>query len=207
MRSSKQFPLLAAALLVAGAAQAARLDMKDDRRAVAREDDVRIDAELLSDSVSPNSAVAITYQIENLSQSAVAVADKVVDLSYDADSATLILSVGAEVPTGASMPHLVIIAPGETRVLRAGAVPQVMTPRRDAPFISVPHYVQIKVNVLRNLAPFAKLIAQQQAGAAAVLLPDDGFERWVESNDAVLLNVLPVRWDSRGTLGSAEARE
>lgn len=205
MQSSKKSPFLAAAFLLAAApAYAARVDMTDARRAVGREDDVRIDAELLTDSVAPSSAVAVIYQIENLGQSPIAIADKVVDLSYDSDSETITFSIGAEIPSGPSMPHLVVIVPGEKRVLQAGALLNILVPHHASPWSAVPRYVQIKVNVLRDLAPFAKLLEQQKAGAAPPL-PKDAFDRWLESNDAVFLNALPVRWQPGRNPASAES--
>src|SRR5215212_7819657 len=99
---------LSAALLITTAAHAAKVDMKDPRRAVGREDDVRVDAELAQDTVASPAKVGVTYQIQNLTQSAIAIADKISEASYDADTQTITVAFGAEVPDGATMPHLVI---------------------------------------------------------------------------------------------------
>jgi hypothetical protein len=197
----------AAALLLASAAHAdsARIDMNESRRAVAREDNLRIDAQLMEEIVAPNTPISITYQIENLGNTAVAVADKVAETTYDLDSQTITFSIGAEIPTGANMPHLVTIVPGEKRVLRTGAMSAVVVSKRDTAWSVVPRFVQIKVNVLRNLEPFAKLIERQRASAAPVALPNDVFEHWVESNDAIFLNTLPVRWQPRSNQPGSEA--
>lgn len=205
MKSPRAAVLAMLVLTSATTLLAAHVDMNEARRAVARDENIRIDAQLMSESVSPGTPVAVTYQIENLGKSAVAIADKVADASYDADSRTITLSIGAEIPTGTAMPHLALIAPGEKLVLHAGATATIVVPRRESPFAAIPRYVQIKVNLLRDLAPFAKLIEQQRAGSAQVPLPDDMFEQWVESNDAVFLNTLPVRWEPRGAAMGAEA--
>jgi len=53
--------------LIATAGQAARIGMKDRRRAVGAEDDVRVDAQLTTEFVSARSPIGVTYQIQNLS--------------------------------------------------------------------------------------------------------------------------------------------
>src|SRR5439155_25836851 len=101
MRSSKPFfAVVTISLIGAAAANAARVDFKDPRRALGREGNVRIDAELAEDTVSANAPINVTYQIENLSNATVAVADKILDATFDLDSRTVTLSIGSEVPPG-----------------------------------------------------------------------------------------------------------
>jgi len=78
--------LFAVAVILAVSARAAHVDMKDPRRALGREDDIRVDAQLVQDSVANNSPLNVTYQIENLTASPIAIADRVASLSYDEDS-------------------------------------------------------------------------------------------------------------------------
>ena len=197
MRFRPFFSAVSISLLFAAAANAAHVDMNDPRRALGREDNIRVDAELLQDFLSPSSSLSVTYQIENLTQQTIGVADKVVDVSYDADSATVTFAIGAEVPTGAAMPHVVTIAPGQKRVLTAGGMLHVAVPRARTPWSIVPRYVQIKVNVLRDITPFEALLAQQAKSAVAPALPNDLFDKWVDANDAVFLNSIPVHWAGR----------
>lgn len=128
MRSSKPF-LIAVALtgVMSVAAMAARVDFNDPRRALGREDNIRVDAELEQETVAPNSPITVTYQIENLSQSTIAIADKISDVSFDPDSQTVTLSIGAEIPPR-TMPHLATINAGQKRVFTAGGVLHVMVP-------------------------------------------------------------------------------
>lgn len=192
---SRWFPLLSAiSLMSAVTANAAGIDMKDPRRAVAREDDIRIDAQLVSDTVSPGAPVGVMYQIQNLSKETVAVADKVSDASYDVDTRTITVGIGSEVP-GETMPHMVKIAPGEKKVLRASAVPTLNVQATRTAFAIVPRYVQVKVTVLRDLEPFATMIEDQSHAQA---LPDALFDRWIEGSDTIFLNTLPVQWSPRG---------
>ena len=197
MRVSRFFSAVSVSLLIAAAASAAHVDMNDPRRALGREDNIRVDAELLQQSLSPSSSISVTYQVENLTEQTIGVADKVSDVTFDPDTATVTFAIGAEVPTGATMPHVVTIAPGEKRVLTAGGILHVAVPRQRTPWSAVPRYVQIKVNVLRDVTPFAALLAQQAKSAVAPVLPGDLFDKWVNVNDAIFLNSIPVRWSGR----------
>jgi len=208
MNSKKALLASAASLLLTAiAAQAAEIDMNDPRRAVGREDDVRVDAQLVRDTVSPGAPVAVTYQIQNFTSSAVAIADRLSDASYDEDDRTITLTIGAEVPVDGTMPHMVTIAPGERKVLRAAAIPVLTASAVRASASMVPRYVQVKVTILRDLTPFATLI-QNQSNARAAQLSDDLFNRWMESSDSIYLNAVPVGWLPRdgGTAVDASQR-
>src|SRR3954447_2708191 len=185
--------LIAATTLATTSALAARVDMNDPRRALALEDDLRIDAQLRDESIASGSAVPITFQVTNNTKQPVALAAKVTDSSYDAGSQTVIVSIGAEIPSGPAMPHLSVVKAGETRTFTTVVTVHVMTPSEQSPFIAYPRYVQMKVNVLRDIAPFENLIAQQR-DTVQPPLPDSLFETWVENNDAIFLNAIPVHW-------------
>jgi hypothetical protein len=205
MQSSKPFlAAVATTVIAAASAMAAHVDLKDPKRAVGREGDVRVDAQLTQDTLSQASPINVTYQIENLSPVAVAIADKVLDTTFDADARTITLSIGAEVPPGPNMPHLVIIRPGEKRVLAGGALVHVVTPDVRTPWTAVPRFIQIQVTVLRDITPFVSLIEQQGKATAAVPFPSDMFDRWVENSESVLLNTIPVYWKNENRRGSAE---
>lgn len=194
MKPSRLFFPLIAAIILLPSAFADSIDMDDPRRTVGREDDVRVDAQLVQDTVSPGSPIGITYQIENFSAAPVAVADKVSDASYDPDSRTITVSIGSEVPSDGKMPRVVTVAPGEKKLFRIGVTPS-LGAAASRSSLAPPRYVQIKVTILRDLAPFAQLIARQ-AGTAQTL-PDDLYDRWFESNDTIFLNAVPVRFAVR----------
>jgi hypothetical protein len=186
-----------AVLLTTTAVQAAKVDMRDPRRAVGREDDVRVDAELSQESVSAHSKLGVVYQVQNLTQSPIAIADRISDTSYDSETRTVTMSFGAEVPDGATMPHLVVIPPGQKKTFRGCGTVNVQVPSVRSPWTPVPQFVQIKVTILRDLTPFASLIEQQDKTAAAPPLGNDVFDRWVDSVASVFLNPIPVRWDAK----------
>lgn len=185
-----------AAVLVGVAADAATIDMNDPLRAKGREGDVRVDAQLLTNAVSPGAPVGVTWQIQNFTDAPVAVATKVVDASYDADSQTITLTIGSEVPDDGNMPHMVLVAPGEKKVFRAAATPAI-APAAVRGANAQPRYVQIKVSILRKLEPFLSLIHSQAPAARPQQLSDELFEEWFESTDTIYLNSLPVQWSPR----------
>ena len=193
--------LSAAILITTTTANAARVDMKDPRRAVGREDDVRIDAELTRDTIASPAKIGVTYQIQNLTRSAIAFADKVSDASWDPETQTITVAFGAEVPDGANMPHLVIIAAGETKTFSGGGSVAFVASNVRSPWTNVPRYVQIKVTLLRDLKPFEKLIDQQNRTAAAPPLSNDAFDHWVNSVGSVLLNPIPVHYQGKSPEG------
>jgi hypothetical protein len=194
--SGRNAVAVAVFLLVSSTVQAAGVDFKDPRRALGREDDIKVDAQMLQETISPGSPISVTYQVENLTSAPIAIADKVADATFDADSQTITVSIGAEIPEGTAMPHLTVIAPGQTHAFRIGASAQVVVANEKSPWAHVPRFVQIVVNVLRDLKPFANLIAQQAKSASAPPLPNNLFDTWVASVSSVELNVLPVRWSN-----------
>lgn len=208
MKSSSSIAVVVAvALLTSATARAAHVDFKDPRRALGREDNIKVDAELVQETLSPASPICITYQVENLTSSPIAIADKVMTASFDPDSQTITMTIGAEIPEGDAMPHLTTIAPGQTRVFRAGAHAQFVVANVHGPWAHVPRFVQIIVNVLRDAGPFANLLAMQAGSAVAPPVPNDLFDKWVDSVSSVELNTLPVRWtDQKGGLTAEASR-
>ena len=175
------------ALSAAAIAGAATIDMNDPRRAVGLEGNIRVDAVLASEFVSTGSSIQVTYQVQNLSPEAIALAGQACDVSYDADSRTITFGIGMEVPRDGEMPHLVTIKPGETRLLSvAGVLRNVVA--------AVPRFVRIRVSILRNLNPFWPLMKQRQQSKAAVVLSDEQFDQWLQQNESIFLNPVPVRY-------------
>jgi len=208
MKSSKQLiPIFTAVvMLIAAEARAAKVDMKDPRRALGREDDIRVDVQLFQDQISSSTPLNVTYQIQNLTTVPIAIADKVVSVSYDQDERTIMLSIGAEIPAD-TMPHVVVIPPGMKKTLTAGGVFNVAVANNR--FAAAPQYVQVRVNVLRDLTAFRDLIARSSESAAPIPLPNALFDTWLDANDTILCNSIPVRWNGSGSkdkLPTAEQR-
>ena len=205
MKSRRAGALAVLLITLTAAAQAAKVDMRDPRRAVGREDDVRVDAELAQDAVTSHSILGVTFQIQNLTESPIAFADKSSEASYDPDTETITVAFGAEVPDGATMPHLVIIGSGEKKTFRGSGAVTIVTPNVRTPWLPVPRFVQIKVTILRDVKPFTALIDLQNKATAAPPLDNQAFDRWVNAVGTVFLNPLPVRWEGRGRRNDIDA--
>ncbi len=186
-----------ATILAAASLDAATIDMNDPRRALGREDDVRIDAQLLNDTVTPGAPIGVTWQIQNFTDTPVAVATKVCDASYDPDSRTITVAIGSEVPADGTMPQMIVIAPGEKKVFRAAATPVISPAASRSERGNAPRFVQVKVSILRKLEPFLNLIKRQSPTAKPEPLSDELFDQWFESTDTIFLNSLPVQWNAR----------
>ncbi len=183
------------------------IDMTDPRRALGREGDVRIDAQLTNETVSPGAPIGVTWQIQNFTESPVAVASRVMDVSYDADSRTITVSIGSEVPDDGKMPLMTVIAPGEKKVFRSGMMLALGAAAMRSTISGSPQLVQLKVSILRDLDPFAAMIRKQTPTAELATLPDALFDQWFESTDTIFLNTLPVQWSGRQQKGGdAESR-
>lgn len=209
MKSSRVLSLIftAVSLFPIAAAHAASVDMNDPRRAVGREDDVRIDAVLLQDFVASGAPVTVNYQVENLSKDPIAIADKVCEISYDAADRAVVVSIGSDVPKAGVMPKLVVLAPNEKKTFSAGGLVHVQARADGDPFVSTPHAVQIKVSILRGLAAFRALITRQSQSSAPVALTDAQFEQWLEGNDTILLNAIPVHYSANPKSAATDASQ
>src|SRR5688572_24426917 len=108
MNSSAPVLLLSCTLTLSAAA--ASINMDDPRRALGRENDVRVDAQLATDTVAPGTPVAVTFQIQNLTSENIAIADKVTSASYDPETRTIMVTIGSEVPQE-NMPPVTVIKP------------------------------------------------------------------------------------------------
>lgn len=203
MKTSAPHLLLAlvVVILTSASAEGDSIDMDDPRRSLGREGDVRVDAQLVTDTVAPGVPVGVTLQIQNMTREQIAIAGKVASASYDPETRTITLVIGSEVPQE-NMPHLIVIAPNEKRILRASATPALNAAAMRASVAATPRYVQVKVSILRDLAPFQALIDRQAQGPQP--LPDELFELWFESNDTILLNSVPVMFKSGRNQWAAE---
>jgi len=205
MKSTKSFLTLLATIILlhAAAASAASIDMDDPRRALGREGDVRIDAQLVRDTVSPHTPIGVTYQIENFSKQSVAIATRVAAASYDEDLRTITLAIGSEVPPAGAMPQMTVIAPGEKKIFTTAATATLTAGAMRGTFAATPRYVQVKVAIMRDLKPFLPLIEARTQQR----LTDAQFDQWFECNDTIFLNALPVQFaPARNNGESAEGR-
>ncbi|MDP9194305.1 MAG: hypothetical protein M3P06_21625 [Acidobacteriota bacterium] len=188
--------VLLSALGLAGCASTA-VDMAEPRRIVGTLDAVRIDAQVSVDQVSPGAHIPITYEITNQRDKAIAVAELLPDTSYDAESHTFTVSIGSEVPGNSMLPRLVVIEPGEKKTFSTMARVIYVVPPRGDPQGRPSASFRLKLNFLGDTEPFRELIGIKEVAVSDPKLADALFPLWLERNEVVYTNTIPMRWATR----------
>ena len=168
--------------------------MQEPRRLVGTENDVRLDAEIIGDQLSPAARLPIKYDITNHRTTPIAVADLIPDTTYDPDTQTITVSLGAEVPGEEFLPRLILIPAGEKKSFSANAAVKVVMPGGPNPFMRAPNGMRLKLNFLSDPKPFVKLIDIPERAVHDPKLAAELFSKWVEGNESVYTNTLPMRW-------------
>ena len=183
------------AALAASCTTTKPVNFKEPRRVVGTENDVRIDAEIDADRLTPSQTINLKYDISNHRQLPIAIADILPDSSYDPETRTVTIGIGTEVPGETMLPRLVVIAPGETKTFVTSARVTILIPAgAPSPFIRYPNALRVKVNFLGDTEPFAKLISIPERGLHDPTLAADLFTKWLERNETVLTGTVPMRW-------------
>ena len=183
-------PLLAAAC---SSTSTSAVDMSEPRRVVGTENLVRVDAEI-SDVTRSGSPIPIKYEITNQRTTAIAVADIIPEVMFDHETRTVTVSIGSEVPGTTILPRLVKIEPGQKKSFTTTARVQRMLPVQSAdPRQNATTLLRLKVNFLGDTEPFAELIDIPEKGIADAKRADELFPVWLEKNEAVYTNAVPVQ--------------
>ena len=169
------------------------VDMKEPRRMVGTENNVRIDAEIYGDSLSQNATIAFKYDITNQRSSPILIADLLTQTNYDPDTRTVTIDIGSEIPGEEVLPRLLSIPSGARRSFSTGARINIQT-NFASPWIPKPRALQIRVNFLGDPAPFLKLIDIPEKAVRDRQLATELFPKWVEGNETLTTNALPMRW-------------
>ena len=197
-------------LLFTTACATTAVDMSEPRRIVGTENSVRVDAQVTGEHVSPGAHIPITYEVTNQRASAIAIAELIPETTYDADTQTFTVSIGAEVPGNTMLPRLITIEPGQkksfttkARVVFASAAQTDPSMRRVAPAS-----FRLKLNFLGDTEPFRALIGIKEVAVADPKLADTLFPLWLERNEVVYTNAIPMRWAprTRESIGAPEQR-
>ena len=192
----RKFILLSAVLLLAACATARKsspVNQNEPRRVVGTDNDVRIDAEVFGDQLGSSVTLPVKYDITNSRQAAIAIADLVPVSTYDEDTRTVTINIGSEVPGATLLPHLISIQPGEKKSFNTIARVNIMLPP-GTPMARIPRALRLKVNFLDDTAQFEKLITMPEKGVYDPGLADELFPKWLERNETVYTNALPMRW-------------
>jgi len=189
---------VAAALVLSAACSSTNtVDMQEPRRVVGTESAVRVDAEI-TDDYRGGAPVAITYEITNQRGTAIAVADMVPETSWDGETRTLTVGIGSEVPGETFLPRLIRIGPGEKKSFTTTARIGRIIPSASAdPRAESTALLRLKVNFLGgDTTPFADLMAMEAKGIADRKRADELFPLWLQQNEVVYTNAVPVQLQS-----------
>lgn len=168
--------------------------MDEPRRVVGTENDVRIDAQILGDQLSPSIQIPVTYDITNQRPAAIAVADLIPEVTYDEETQIVTVSIGSEVPGVEFLPRLIVIPPGEKRTFKTVARVNLVVSRGVTPMSRFPNALRVKLNFLSDTEPFQELITMTERAWQNPKLADELFPIWLEKNETVYTNALPMRW-------------
>lgn len=182
-------------LLAAGCATTKPVNLKEPRRVVGTDNDVRIDAQIDIDRLTPSQTINLKYDISNQRQSPIAIADIMPESSYDPETRTVTIGIGTEVPGEQLLPRLVVVAPGEKKTFIAAARINILIPAgAPNPFIAYPNALRLKVNFLDDTEGFAKLISIPERAVHDPGLAAELFPKWLERNESVITSTVPMRW-------------
>lgn len=198
--------LVLASLSLAGCASSA-VNMSEPRRVVGTESSVRLDAQI-SDEVRPGAPLAIQYEITNDRPHAIAVADILPETSWDGETRMVTISIGSEVPGTTMLPRLIRIGPGEKRQFTTTASLARVVPSRSAdPRATNSTLLRVRLNFLADTEPFAELIGIPEKAVANARRADELFAAWLEQNEVVYTNAVPVTITSFRPAGEVDASE
>ncbi|HUP63764.1 MAG TPA: hypothetical protein VM557_00585 [Thermoanaerobaculia bacterium] len=180
-------------LLSIGCASSGGVDLNEPRRVLGRESDVRIDAQIFQKKVGTGTSVRLTWEIENLRSQPIAVADMLPSVSYDELERTLVVQLGSEVPGNNLVPRLIRIESGEKRAFNGAAKINLHLPL-PGPMTQYPRLMQVRVSFLSPVGPFEELIGIPETSVADPALADRLFPQWLEANETIRTNSIPIDW-------------
>ena len=202
MKPSRGWLLMLSLALVGGCATSKPVNMDEPRRVVGTENNVRIDAEVFSEKLSANMSISLKYDITNLRPDTILVADLIPLATYDSDTQMVTVDIGTEIPGQELLPRLIPIGPGEKKSFSTAARVRILIPQGTAsPFVRYPNALRLKVNFLGDTKPFEELIAIPEKAVRNPQLADAIFPQWLERNETVVTNALPMRWDANAGTG------
>ncbi|MDX1582016.1 MAG: hypothetical protein R3338_00280 [Thermoanaerobaculia bacterium] len=183
---------LFSALTFAGCATRQGVDFEESARLLGRENDVRVDAQISTMDVGAGSSVSIVYEVENLREAPIAIADLVPEVSYDPETGIITVLLGSEVPGNQLLPRLDVVRPGERKAFRAGSNLGLGTAARRNP-----RSIRIRLSYLKEVEPFGQLLDMEEKALYDPELADALFLPWVENVQFVTTNEIPLNWTKR----------
>ena len=165
------------------------VDMNEPRRVVGTENDVRVDAQIFGERLSTSTTIPVKYDITNQRSEAIAIADLLPEVTYDPDTQTVTVSIGAEVPGAELLPRLIAIAPGEKKSFSTVARVNILVGLAATPNSRFPNALRLKINFLSDTTEFKELIAMITAFTRAWNDRSSPFV-WVRTADEILARAV-----------------
>lgn len=201
----RKLALVLLTVVAASCASSTPPSLLEARKIVGTENDVRVDAEIFGEFLSSSVSIPVKYAVTNNRQAAIAIADLVPETSWDSDTRTVTMTIGSEVPGAAMLPRLIAIAPGEKKTFSATARVNVLIAEGSLTK-QPPNAIRLKVNFLGDTAPFAELVNMSEKGLYDPKLADELFPKWLERNESVYTNTLPMHWTVQPPVAPAASR-
>ena len=189
----RRYAVPALVILLLTACASSKPDLLEARKVVGTDNDVRVDAEIYGDQLGPNTNLPVNYQVTNHRQTTILIADLIPDATYDPDTHTVTVSIGSEIPGQEFLPRLIPVRSGESRSFKTTAH-VIIRAELGSPFVARPNALRVKLNFLGNAAPFQKLIAMPERAVRDPALASQIFTKWIEGNETVTTNTLPMHW-------------
>jgi len=181
-------------VILAACSSTQPVNLSEPRRVVGTENDVRIDAEVFGDTLTPNINIPIKYDITNNRATTILIADLLLNATYDPQSMMVTVDIGSEIPGEQFLPRLISIPSGAKKTFKGAARVNIISNPTTTPFMPRPNALRIRVNFLGEVKPFEKLIDIPERAVHDPALADALFTKWVEGNETVVTNTLPMRW-------------
>jgi hypothetical protein len=169
------------------------IDLDEPRRILGTQADVRVDAQVFAEKVGTGSSFRVIWEVDNQRPDPIAVADLLPAVTYDESARTIVINVGSEVPGNEMLPRLIRVESGERKTFE-GLAKIVLRMPPPGPFSATPRYLQLKLNFLSKIAPFQFLIGIPEVAVRDPGKADELFTAWVEANETVRTNAIPIEW-------------
>jgi hypothetical protein len=191
----KRCTALLIVVLAAGCASTKpQVNMDEPRRIVGTENEVRVDAEIYGDRIVSGTPITVKYDITNHRSTPILVADLLPNTTFDTESGVVTVDIGTEIPGEQFLPRLISISSGEKKSFVTKATLNLLFGRTRTPLTIVPQALRLKINFLGESKPFEKLIGIPEKAVHDPQLAADIFTKWVEGNETVITNAVPMRW-------------
>lgn len=189
----RRYAVAATVFALLTACASTKPDLLEARKVVGTENNVRFDAEIYSDQLGPNVMMPVKYWVTNERPTTILIADLLPDASYDSDTRTVTITIGSEVPGQEFLPRLIPVHSGESKSFSATA--HVVVRGFASPLVAPPAALRLRLNFLGGSSvPFEKLIAIPQRAVRDPALAAQIFPKWIEGNETVVTNTLPMHW-------------